>query len=60
MIKHLGSKSGNLTQYQWKRWQHRFVGFLGKSQIQGYVYEKCIWMGAFLIGKSFDIAFWKN
>ena len=37
-----GSKSGNLTQYQWKRSQHRFVGFLEKSQNQGYVYEKCI------------------
>ena len=60
MIKHLGSKSGNLTQYQWKRWQHRFVGFLEKSQNQAYVYEKCILMGAFLAGKSFDIVVWKN
>ena len=60
MIKHLGSKSGNLTQYQWKRWQHRFVGFLEKSQNQAYVYEKCILMGTFLGGKSFDIVVWKN
>ena len=60
MIKHLGSKSGNLTQYQWKRWQHIFVGFLEKSQNQAYVYEKCIWMLTFLAGKSFDIVVWKN
>ena len=60
MIKHLRSKSGNLTQYQWKRWQHRFVGFLEKSQNQAYVYEKGIWMLTFLAGKSFDIVVWKN
>ena len=60
MIKHLGSKSGNLTQYQWKRWQHRFVGFLEKSQNQAYVYEKCELMLTFLGGKSFDIVVWKN
>ena len=51
----MGSKSGNLTQYQWKRWQHRFVDFLDKSQNQAYLYEKCIWMVTFLAGKSFDI-----
>ena len=60
MIKHLGSKSGNLTQYQWKRWQHRFVGFLEKSKNQAYVYEKCELMLTFLAGKSFDIVVWKN
>ena len=60
MIKHLGSKSGNLTQYQWKRWQHRFVGFLEKSQNQAYVYEKFELMLTFLGGKSFDIVVWKN
>ena len=60
MINHLGSKSGNSTQYQWKRWQHRFVGFLEKSQNRGYVYEKCILTGTFLGGKSFDIVVWKN
>ena len=59
-MKHMGSKSGNLTQYQWKRLQHRFMGFLKKSQNQVYVYEKCIWMGTFLAGKSFDIVVWKN
>ena len=60
MIKHLGSKSGNSTQYQWKRWQHRFVGFLEKSQNQGYVYEKCILSVICLGGKNFDIFVWKN
>ena len=60
MIKHLGSKSENLTQYQWKRWQHRFVGFLEKSQNQAYVYEKCELMLTFLGGKRLDIVVWKN
>ena len=36
------------------------MGFLEKLQNQAYAYEKCILMGAFLGGKSFDIAFWKN
>ena len=60
MLKHLGNKSGNSTQYQRKRWQHRFVGLLEKSQNRGYVYEKCILTGTFLGGKSFDIVVWKN
>ena len=36
------------------------MGFLEKSQNQAYVYEKCILMGTFLAGKSFDIVVWKN
>ena len=32
IMKQLGSQSCNLTQYQWKRWQHRFVGFLEKLE----------------------------
>ena len=56
----MGSKSGNSTQCQWKRWQHRFVCFLEKSQNRGYVYEKCILTGTFFGVKSFDIVVWRN
>ena len=59
-MKQLGSKSGNLIQYPWKHWQHRFVSFLEKSQNQGYVYEKCELILTFLGGKRLDIVVWKN
>ena len=59
-MKHLGSKSGNFSQYEWKRWQHRFVGFLKKSQNPAYICEKCKLMGAFLAGERLNSVFWKN
>ena len=59
-MNHLGSKSGNFSKYEGKRWQHRFVGFLEKSENLAYISEKCKLMVAFLAGESFDSAFWKN
>ena len=38
----------------------QICGFSGKITNQACVYEKCILMGAFLAGKSFDIVVWKN
>ena len=59
-MKYLGSKSGNFSQYKWKRWQHRFVGFLEKLQNLAYIREKCKLIAAFLAGERFDSVFWKN
>ena len=56
-MKHLGSKSGNFSEYEGKRWQHRFVGFREKSENLAYISEKCKLMVAFLAGESFDSAF---
>ena len=59
-MKHLGSKSGNFSEYEEKRWQHRFVGFMGKSENLAYICEKCKLMAAFLAGERFDSVLWKN
>ena len=59
-MKLLGSKSGNFCEYEGKRLQHRFVGFLEKSENLAYICEKCKLIGAFLAGERFDSVFWKN
>ena len=59
-MKHLGSKSGNFSEYEGKRWQHRLVGFMKKSENLAYICEKCKLIAAFLAGERFDSVFWKN
>ena len=59
-MKHLGSKSGNFSEYEGKRLQHRFVGFLEKSENLAYICEKCKLIAAFLAGERSDSVFWKN
>ena len=56
-MKHLGSKSGNFSEYEEKRWQHRFVGFMKKSENLAYICEKCKLIAAFLAGERFDSVF---
>ena len=56
-MKHLGSKSGNFREYEGKRWQHRFVGFLEKSENLAYICEKCKLIAAFLAGERSDSVF---
>ena len=56
-MKHLGSKSGNFSEYEGKRWQHRFVGYVKKSENLAYISEKCKLIAAFLAGERFDSVF---
>ena len=56
-MKHLGSKSGNFSEYEKKRWQHRFVGFMKKSENLAYISEKYKLIAAFLAGERFDSVF---
>ena len=53
----MGSKSGNFSEYEEKRWQHRFVGFIEKSENLACICEKCKLMAAFLAEERFDSAF---
>ena len=53
-MKHLESKSGNFSEYEEKRCQHRFVGFMEKSENLAYICEKSKLMAAFLAGERFD------
>ena len=59
-MKLLGSKSGNFREYEEKRWQHRFVGFLEKSENLAYICEKCKLIVTLLARERFDSVFWKN
>ena len=56
-MKYLGSKSGNFSEYEEKCWQHRFVGFMEKSENLACICEKCKLMAAFLAGERFDSMF---
>ena len=59
-MKHLGSKNGNFSEYDEKRWPHKLVGFMKKSENLTYICERCKLIAAFLAGERFDSVFWKN